>query len=47
MLRDGRSNAVKHRSFVSVLIKQEVKSTVCQMENDKMEGKKKGIKTCK
>lgn len=38
---------MKHGSFVSVLIKQEVNSPVCQMENDKMEGKKKGIKACK
>lgn len=42
MVRGGKSNAVNYRSFASVLIKQEVKSPVCQMEND-MGGKKKGI----
>lgn len=40
-MRGGKSNTVTHRSFVSVLIKQEVKSPVCQMANG-MGGKKKG-----
>jgi len=43
VLGDGKSNAVKYRSFVSVLIKQEVRGPVCQMENNKMGGKKKGM----
>lgn len=46
MLRDRKSNAVKYRNFVSVLIEQEVKSPVCQMENYEMGGEKKGIQAC-